>query len=61
MRLCSVVTPLRPQLRPLQEAALLLLGGLTFSIEAILRLLLRSAVETHLSESVRVAPMLPYS
>ena len=43
----------------LQEAALLLLGGLTFSMEAILRLLLRSSVEAHLSESVRVEPPNP--
>jgi len=51
-----VVTPSRPQLPPLQEAALLLLGGLTFSMEAILRVLLRSAVEPRLSESVRAEP-----
>ena len=56
MRPCSAVTPSRPQLPPLQEAALLLLGGLSFRMEAILRLLLRSAVEPRLSESVRAAP-----
>jgi len=42
----------------LQEAALLLLGGLTFSMEGLLRLLLRSSVEADLSASVRLEPML---
>ena len=37
----------------LQEAALLLLGGLTFSMEGLLRVLLQHTVETNLSESVR--------
>ena len=43
-----------PWLPPLQEAALLLLGGLTFSMEGLLRVLLRSSVEANLSESVRL-------
>jgi len=42
----------------LQETALLLLGGLTFSMEGLLRVLLRSSVEANLSESVRLEPML---
>ena len=56
---CAHVPWLPPHVRsspPLQEAALLLLGGLTFSMEAILRVLLRSAVEPRLSESVRAEP-----
>ena len=43
-----------PWLSPLQETALLLLGGLTFSMESLLRVLLRSSVEANLSESVRL-------
>ena len=41
-----------PGYHPHQEAALLLLGGLTFSMEGLLRVLLRSSVESNLSESV---------